>query len=109
VDISKGLVTIGSIGSCATDIKSEQLQADAQVYPNPLPANAWLHINFNTAIAMDDMQIVDILGRKHSFEVYRTDNKKCSLKLSEYAPGIYFVIIPAADGGERIAKQIRIL
>lgn len=104
VDISKGLVTIGVICT-TTGIEAEPLQADAEVYPNPLPANAWLNIRLNTAIATDEIQIVDVLGRKHAFEAHSTDNKKCSLKLSDYASGSYFVIIPAANG-ERVAKQV---
>lgn len=108
-DISRGIVTIGNVsGGCTTDVIDHQLESEVTVYPDPLSANAWLHIRSDKLVAIDGIRLVDVLGKKYSFGAYRTDNKMNSLKLPECPPGIYFLIIPDADGSKSIARQIRI-
>lgn len=108
-DISRGIVTIGFVsGGCTTGIAGQHLDAEPAIYPDPLSAGEWLHIQYDKPVAMNGVTLVDVLGKKHSFKAYMADNNGYSLKLPECAPGIYFVIIPTTDGSESIAKQIRV-
>lgn len=69
----------------------------ANLFPNPSSAQVMLSLDENSA-AIEAIEIYDLVGRKHSFEVIGSSSHFTEMNLNGFAEGIYIVRICKTDG-----------
>ncbi|MCZ4409487.1 MBG domain-containing protein [Cryomorphaceae bacterium 1068] len=69
----------------------------ASLFPNPSAGKVMISLDANYA-GIESVEIYDLIGRKHSFDVTATSVHFMELNLDGFAEGIYIVRIKKTDG-----------
>lgn len=85
-------------GGVVASVQKFSLKSQFRIYPNP--ANDFIHIEYDDAIKIQNVQLIDISGKT----IKRFNNNEKVLNVSGLASGIYILNIQAEEGSvsERI-------
>ena len=83
---------------------SDTLNTELMIYPNP--ATETINISTNELIALDCLEIYDSTGQRVYQQKLHVINNETKVSISEFSPGVYFVVVIYEMGKKAITKMI---